>query len=85
MPPLPHSYSENKIGKPKEEIENLNGFEYMYFSDLKVSIFLVLILHIHKSYFHGYDTLTPSHNNGGGGRGADDGVLALLPVPCSLG
>ncbi len=23
-----------KIGKPKEEIGNLNGFEYMYLSDL---------------------------------------------------
>jgi hypothetical protein len=36
-----------KIGKPKEEIENLNGFEYMYLSDLTVAIFLVIILHIH--------------------------------------
>ncbi len=25
-----------KLGKPKEEIGNLNGFEYMYLSDLKV-------------------------------------------------
>jgi hypothetical protein len=25
-----------KIRKPKEEIGNLNGFEYMYLSDLKV-------------------------------------------------
>jgi hypothetical protein len=25
-----------KIGKPKEEMGNLNGFEYMYLSDLKV-------------------------------------------------
>jgi hypothetical protein len=25
-----------KIGEPKEEIGNLNGFEYIYLSDLKV-------------------------------------------------
>jgi hypothetical protein len=25
-----------KIGKPKEEIRNLNGFEYMYLGDLEV-------------------------------------------------
>jgi hypothetical protein len=28
-----------KIGECKEEIGNLNGFEYMYLSDLKVSYF----------------------------------------------
>jgi hypothetical protein len=28
-----------KIGKPKEEIRNLNGFEYMYLSDCKVPYF----------------------------------------------
>jgi hypothetical protein len=28
-----------KIGKPKEEIGNLNGFEYMYLSDLKIPYF----------------------------------------------
>jgi hypothetical protein len=28
-----------KIGKPKEEIENLNGCEYMYLSDLEVPYF----------------------------------------------
>jgi hypothetical protein len=28
-----------KIGEPKEELGNLNGFEYMYLSDLKVQIF----------------------------------------------
>ncbi len=28
-----------KIGKHKEEIRNLNGFEYMYFSDFKVPYF----------------------------------------------
>ena len=28
-----------KIGKPKEEIGNLNGFEYMYLSDFKVPYF----------------------------------------------
>jgi hypothetical protein len=37
--PLPLSYPENKIGEPKEEIRNLNGFEYMYLSDLKVLYF----------------------------------------------
>ncbi len=28
-----------KIGEPKEEIKKLNGFEYMYLSDLKVPYF----------------------------------------------
>jgi hypothetical protein len=28
-----------KIGKAKEEIRNLNGFEYMYLSDLKEPYF----------------------------------------------
>jgi hypothetical protein len=28
-----------KLGKPTEEIKNLNGFEYMYLSDLKVPYF----------------------------------------------
>jgi hypothetical protein len=28
-----------KIGKPKEEIKNLNRFKYMYLSDLKVPYF----------------------------------------------
>jgi hypothetical protein len=28
-----------KIGKLKEEIRNLNGFEYVYLSDLKVPYF----------------------------------------------
>jgi hypothetical protein len=28
-----------KIGKPKEEIGNLNGFEHMYPSDLEVPCF----------------------------------------------
>jgi hypothetical protein len=32
-------FLEGKIGKPKEEIGNLNGFEYMYLSDLKVPYF----------------------------------------------
>jgi hypothetical protein len=27
----------------------------MYLSDLKVPYFLVLILHIHKGYFHGHN------------------------------
>ncbi len=31
---------EGKLGKPKEEIGNLNGFEYMYLSNLKVPYFL---------------------------------------------
>jgi hypothetical protein len=30
------------IGKPKEEIGNLNGFEYMHLSDLKVPYFQCL-------------------------------------------
>jgi hypothetical protein len=50
-------FSEGKLGKPKEEIGNLNGFEYMYLSGLKVPYFFVLILCIHISYFHGHDTL----------------------------
>jgi hypothetical protein len=34
---LPLSFSEKeKLGKPKEEIGNLNGFEYMYLSDFKI-------------------------------------------------
>jgi hypothetical protein len=37
---LPLSFSEEKkLGKPKEEIGNLNGFEYMYLSGLKVPYF----------------------------------------------
>jgi hypothetical protein len=28
------------LGKPKEEIGNLNGFEYMYLSGLKIPYFL---------------------------------------------
>jgi hypothetical protein len=28
-PPLPLSFPKKKIGKPKEEIRTLNGFEYM--------------------------------------------------------
>jgi hypothetical protein len=39
LPLLPLSYSEKNIGKPKEEIRNLNRFEYMYLSDLKVPYF----------------------------------------------
>jgi hypothetical protein len=39
--PLSFSEKEN-LGKPKEEIGNLNGFEYMYPSDLKMTIFLYL-------------------------------------------
>jgi len=31
-----------KLGEPKEEIGNLNGFEYMYLSNLKVPYFLYL-------------------------------------------
>jgi hypothetical protein len=31
-----------KISKPKEEIRNLNGFEYIYLSDLKVPYFYYL-------------------------------------------
>ncbi len=30
---------EGKLGKPKEEMGNLNGFEYMYLSDLKIPYF----------------------------------------------
>ncbi len=46
---------EGILGKHKKEIGNLNGFEYMYLSNLKVPYFFVLILRIHKSYFHGHD------------------------------
>jgi hypothetical protein len=35
----PSAFLRKEIGKPKEEIENLNGFEYMYLSDLKVPYF----------------------------------------------
>jgi hypothetical protein len=34
--PLPLSYLKKKIGKPRKEIENLNGFEYRYLNGLKV-------------------------------------------------
>jgi hypothetical protein len=37
--PLPLSHPKTKIGKPKEEIGNLNGFEFMYLSDIKVPYF----------------------------------------------
>ncbi len=33
-------FPEGKLGNPKEEIGNLNGFEYMYLSGLKVPYFL---------------------------------------------
>jgi hypothetical protein len=36
------NFWEGKLGEPKKEIKNLNGFEYMYFSDLKVAYFLYL-------------------------------------------
>ncbi len=36
---LPSAILRKKIGKPKEEIGNLNGFECMYLSDLKVPYF----------------------------------------------
>ncbi len=51
---------EGKLGKPKEEIGYLNGFEYTHFCDLKMPYFFVLVLRIHKSYFHGHNTL-PLH------------------------
>jgi hypothetical protein len=36
------AFLRKKIRKPGEEIKNLNGFEYMYLSDLKVPYFLCL-------------------------------------------
>jgi hypothetical protein len=55
---LPLSFSEKeKLGEPKEEIGNLSGYDYMYLSGLKVPYFVVLVLRIHRSYFHGHDTL----------------------------
>jgi hypothetical protein len=33
-------FQEGILGEPKEEIVNLNGFEYMYLSNLKVPYFL---------------------------------------------
>jgi hypothetical protein len=35
-------FCEGKLGKPKEEIGNLNGFEYMYLNGLKIPYFLYL-------------------------------------------
>ncbi len=32
---LPLNHPEKDLGKPKEEIGNLNGFEYMYLNGLK--------------------------------------------------
>ncbi len=58
---LPLSFSEKeKLGEPKEEIGNLNGYDYMYLSGLKVPYFVVFILCIHRSYFRVHDTL-PLH------------------------
>jgi hypothetical protein len=34
--PLPLSYPKKEIGKPRKEIQNLNGFVYRYLSGLKV-------------------------------------------------
>ncbi len=39
LPPLSLSILRKKIGKPKEEIGNLNGFECMYLNGLKVPYF----------------------------------------------
>ena len=39
LPLLPLNYPEKTIGKPKEENEHLNLFEYMYLSDPKVQYF----------------------------------------------
>jgi hypothetical protein len=33
------AFLRKKIGNPKEEIRNLNGFEYMYLSEFKVPYF----------------------------------------------
>jgi hypothetical protein len=52
---LSQLFGEEKLCKPKDEIGNLNGSDYMYLSGLKVPYFLVLFLRIHKSYFHGHD------------------------------
>jgi hypothetical protein len=35
-----HSLQGTALGKPKKDIENLHGFEYMYLSNLKVPYFL---------------------------------------------
>jgi hypothetical protein len=39
LPQVLSAILRKKIGKPKEEIGNLNGFEYMYLRDLKVPYF----------------------------------------------
>jgi hypothetical protein len=58
---LPLSFSEKEeLDEPKEEIGNLNGYDYMYLNGLKVPYFVVLVLHSHRSYFNGHDTL-PLH------------------------
>ncbi len=46
-------FREGKLGKPKEEIGNLNGFEYMYLSNLKVPYFLYSSLVSIKVIFMG--------------------------------
>jgi hypothetical protein len=51
QPKLPLSFSEKeKLGKPKEEIGNLNGFEYMYLSDLKIQYMLYEYMYFECMY-----------------------------------
>jgi hypothetical protein len=52
-------FCEGKLGKPKEEIGNLNGFDCMYLSGLKVSYFEYSSSVSIKSYSMG-TTLFPS-------------------------
>jgi hypothetical protein len=52
-------FQEGKLGEPKEEMENLNRFEYMYLSDLKVPYFLYLSS-VSIKFFSMDTTLFPS-------------------------
>jgi hypothetical protein len=63
----------------------------MHLSGLKVPYFLVLVLHIHITYFHGHDSFFESANLGhhggmmrGGGVGAEGEIGAGGDVFCSM-
>ena len=56
-----------KIGEPRKEIGNPNGFEYRYLNDLKVQYFKCLFSIIHKGYVHGHNSLQTDSSHQGQG------------------